>query len=295
MQKKILPFNWRSELENRNGIDSIDNDFILFDSPIITDVFDYPFKVDVTTAIICIKGTTRGSVNLKPFTTQAPCLVTILPDQILQCDYFSEDFSGLFIVMSNRFTDTLNLREQISLRLSVRETPCYPLADEELEAMIAYYAMMKQTVRIKDNPRRLEIAKHLTLAMFYGLGYEHHKPLDAEQKSKHGMLVDNFLKHVQAHYKEQRGIEFYARKLCLTPKYLSKVIMGNSGKSASEWIDDYVILESKALLKSTNMTILQISDELNFPSQSFFGKYFKRLVGVSPKEYREKYDTKKFL
>jgi AraC-like DNA-binding protein len=57
--------------------------------------------------------------------------------------------------------------------------------------------------------------------------------------------------------------------------------------SAKKWIDDYVIWETKALLKSTNMTVQQISDELNFPSQSFFGKYFKRLVGLSPLEYRK--------
>jgi AraC-like DNA-binding protein len=206
----------------------------------------------------------------------------------LQYNNFSEDFSGLFIVMSKRFGDNLNLREQFPLALSVRANPCIPLNDEELQAMQSYYAMMKQTVRIKDNPRRLEIAKHLTLAMFYGLGYEHHQLLDAEQKSKQGILADNFLKHVQAHYKEQRDIGFYADKLCLTPKHLSKVIKENSGKSAGEWIDDYVILEAKALLKSTNMTIQQISDELNFPSQSFFGKYFKRNTGVSPSEYKGK-------
>jgi AraC-like DNA-binding protein len=76
--------------------------------------------------------------------------------------------------------------------------------------------------------------------------------------------------------------------LSLTPKYLSQIIKASTGKSANEWIDEYVMLEAKALLKSTTMTIQQISDELNFPSQSFFGKYFKRCEGVSPKEYREK-------
>jgi AraC-type DNA-binding domain-containing proteins len=64
------------------------------------------------------------------------------------------------------------------------------------------------------------------------------------------------------------------------------VIKEAGGKSAGEWIDERVILEVKALLKSTNMTIQQISDELNFPTQSSFGKYFKRLTGISPKEYR---------
>ncbi|MDR0835534.1 MAG: helix-turn-helix domain-containing protein [Tannerella sp.] len=286
MEKKILPFNWRSELENRTEVDSIDNDFILFNNPIITEVFDYPFRVDVTTAIICIQGTTRGLVNLQPFTTQAPCLIILLPDQILQHEYFSEDFSGLFIVMSRRFEASLNLHEEFSLFLSVRNNPCIPLNDNELDAMLGYYSMMKRTVSIKDNPRRLEIAKHLTLAFFYGLGYEHHKPLDEDKKSKHEILTQNFLKQVQVHYKVHRDIGFYADKLCLTPKHLSKVIKDSSGKTADEWIDDYVTLEAKALLKSTNMTIQQISDELNFPSQSFFGKYFKRNTGMSPKTYR---------
>ena len=107
------------------------------------------------------------------------------------------------------------------------------------------------------------------------------------------MLVENFIDCVHKSYKKQRGMEFYADKLSLTPKYLSKLIKDNTGTSALEWIDNYVILEAKAFLKSTNMTIQQISDELNFPSQSFFGKYFKRHVGVSPKEYRNNWENQK--
>jgi AraC-like DNA-binding protein len=85
---------------------------------------------------------------------------------------------------------------------------------------------------------------------------------------------------------EERSIGFYADKLCLTPKYLT--IKEMSGKLAGEWIDDYVMLEAKVLLKSTNMTVQQISERLNFTTQSHFGTYFKRLAGVSPKEYRGK-------
>ena len=115
-----------------------------------------------------------------------------------------------------------------------------------------------------------------------------HRPPEEEKKSKQEVLLEDFLDFVQKHYKEERSVEFYADKLCLTPKYLSTVIRQTSGKTAGEWIDEYVVLEAKALLKSTKMTIQQISEELNFPSQSFFGKYFKRLSGVSPKEYKLK-------
>jgi AraC-like DNA-binding protein len=65
------------------------------------------------------------------------------------------------------------------------------------------------------------------------------------------------------------------------------VIKEASGTTANDWIDRYVVLEAKALLKSTGMTIQQISEELNFSSQSFFGKYFKRRTGMSPSEYKK--------
>ncbi|HEY4784564.1 MAG TPA: helix-turn-helix domain-containing protein, partial [Bacteroidales bacterium] len=123
-------------------------------------------------------------------------------------------------------------------------------------------------------------------AFFYASSYQFHNLPEKGSQSKQEILVEKFLTSVQKNYKEHRGLEFYANELCLTPKYLSKLIKENSGTTANEWINNYVILEAKALLKSTNMTIQQISLELNFESQSFFGKYFKRIVGLSPKEYR---------
>ncbi len=284
MKNIISPFNWRTDLAEFAKADSIDNDFILLDKPIISSAFEIPFKVDVAIGIICIKGITRGKINLKPYTTVSPGFITILPGQILEYEYFSEDFSGLFIIMSKRFTDSLNIQDRLPLFLSASENPFVSLDEEELNAMVAFYSMLQRAVKRKDNPYRMEIVQCLIKAFFYSSN--HRNTVKDETKTKNEILVEKFLGFVQAYYKEQRGMEFYADKMCLTPKYLSKIIKENSGMSASEWIDNYVVLEAKALLKSTNMTIQQISDELNFPSQSFFGKYFKRHVGVSPKEYK---------
>jgi AraC-like DNA-binding protein len=170
--------------------------------------------------------------------------------------------------------------------LTFAHNPCLPLKKSELESMLDYYDLLKRTRRIEDLSVRREMVKHLTLAFYYALTYQSHILSGEVQQSKQSVLLERFMNLVRENFREQRDIGFYADQLCLTPKYFSKVIKDSSGASASEWIDNYVILEAKALLKSTNMTILQISDELNFPSQSFFGKYFKRIVGVSPKEYR---------
>jgi len=285
MKKITGSFNWLARLGEITEIDSIDDDFILFDSPIISSTFDYPFKNDHAVGIICIKGTMRGAINMIPYTSQSPCLVILLPDQILQYEYISEDFSGLFMIMSKRFTDSLNIQERFPMFLSTSNNPITLLPEEELNAMVFFYSMLKRAVRRKDNPHRLEIVQCLIKAFFYSSTYP--KVSENEKKSKNEILVEKFLSLVRTHYKEERGLEFYGDKLCLTPKYLSKVIKENSGTSANDWIDNHVVLEAKALLKSTNMTIQQIGDELNFPSQSFFGKYFKRHVGVSPKEYKK--------
>jgi len=287
MKSKITPLNWQSELKDKLDV-SISNDFMLFDNAHILPAFKYPFKVDVTTAMICLRGSTQGFVNMKPNLIQAPCLNIVLADQILQYEEISDDFEGLFIVLSKQFTDNLftNAHDRMSLLLSVKSRSCFPLNSEELELMKTYYGMFHKIVSQKENPNRLEIVKHLTLAFFYLTGSQMHKLPEEEKKSKQDVLLVDFLDFVQKHHKKERSVEFYADKLCLTPKYLSTVIRQTSGKTAGKWIDEYVVLEAKALLKSTKMTIQQISDELNFPSQSFFGKYFKRLAGMSPKEYK---------
>ena len=226
---------------------------------------------------------------MKSYTSQSPCLILVQPNQILQQEFVSEDFEGLIIVFSQRFASTLLLQieDKFPLFISSINNTVMSLESEHLGALKIYYRTMKRVIAATQNPYRLEIAKHLTMSFFYSFGSWFHN-LPEQDLSKQGVLVKKFLKLVQTHCKEERGLNFYANKLCITPKHLSKVIKENSNMSAAAWIDNSVVLEAQAMLKSTNMTIQQISDELNFPSQSFFGKYFKRVTGMSPKEYKAK-------
>jgi AraC-like DNA-binding protein len=226
---------------------------------------------------------------LKKFKAEAPCLFIVLADHILQCEYFSDDFTGLTTIMSKSFLEDSFGDIQVTMPLfrSVHDNPWIHLDQEELNSMVEYYFLLQRTVRRKENPNLKETLKHLTLAFFYRTGYRFYKVGDEFPKSKQDILVEKFLAIVKENYRKQRLIEFYSDKLFLTPKHLSRVIKEKSGKSSGEWIEDHVMLEAKALLKSTDKTIQQISDELNFPTQSFFGKYFKRRAGISPKVYRK--------
>lgn len=100
-------------------------------------------------------------------------------------------------------------------------------------------------------------------------------------------LCERFIAMVSENFKTQRDIGFYADRLCVTNKYLSTLLKQHTGMTALEWIERHVVLYAKSCLSSTTMSVQQISDELDFPSQSVFGKYFKRVEGLSPKAYRQ--------
>jgi AraC-like DNA-binding protein len=110
-----------------------------------------------------------------------------------------------------------------------------------------------------------------------------------EQNNSHNRAEEYFKQFTHLlgeHFREERSVGFYARQLCITPKYLTTLIKRISGQSVSEWIDNYVILEAKTLLKYSTMSIQEIAYYLNFPNQSFFGSYFKRNTGMSPSQYK---------
>ena len=99
-------------------------------------------------------------------------------------------------------------------------------------------------------------------------------------------IFKQFIAAVQDNYTKERNVIFYADKLCVSPKYLSAVVHEVSGKHATNWINEYVILECKAMLKVEGDSVKNVCNRLNFPNQSFFAKYFKQHTGMTPREYK---------
>ena len=284
--KKVLPFVFG----DNSSIHNYSDDFILFDKP-PTNWVPYPVKLHAVIAIICLKGKIRGTHNMVQFEGTAPCLLILLVEHTVTIENISEDFSALFVVMSKKFLDNLNIEERLPVFLSLHKNPLVPLKKQEFASLKDYFRIVQRVLKLTGNPFIERIIQHFTIAYFYGFGYhahglEHNTKDDI--RTRQDELVEKFLEDLIKNFRTERSIRFYANRLCVTPKYLSKVIKDHNGLSAKEWIEDYIVLEAQALLKSTDKTIQQISDELNFPTQSFFGKFFKRSVGLSPLDYRKR-------
>lgn len=286
MMKCDKPIGPHPFVEKFSSLENIDGKFYIGEMTAGTSLADFPYKTDYYVCCICSAGESRGRIDLIPYSLKGLGMSINIPGQLLEHEYTSEDFLGLYILMSKEFVGSLGLPYNFQVYMSVTENPVIALTRRQYDALLSYGNMVRSVIGI-NHPSKLEIVRHLTCAFFYGMGYYFHQISENRQLSNEEALMQNFLKAVQTHYKTERKVLFYAEKLHLSAGYLSTLIKKASGKTAAELIDDFVVLEAKYLLKSTRLTVQQISDSLNFPTQSFFGKYFKRQTGVSPRQYRK--------
>ena len=271
----------------------IEQVFRLDDELIIADHFDvkraFPpyFRTAMPVCIILKKGYLRGRCNLMDIDAVAPCMSILLPNQILEFTESSDDLEGMIVLMSARFTERLNIKVDFDLMQTFQSQRVIPLNEEALATMLQFCEMVKRLSQFPDHPFLMETAVNLTRAFFFGAGYFFHQRPETVTHSRGEQLVDRFLKLVQMHCRQERQLDFYAQELCISAKYLAATVKAVTGKTAGDWIEDYVMLEAKAMLTNTDMTISQISDHLHFPDTSTFGKYFRRHTGLSPKEFKK--------
>ena len=168
------------------------------------------------------------------------------------------------------------------LFLQFGSLPCMELTHAESQSLRSFISLVEQELKGSETDFSSEIIGGLIAATIYKVG-----DILTHYLTEHPE-VDSPIHNRAEEYFRQFTVGFYARQLCITPKYLTTLIKRISGKSVSEWIDNYVILEAKTLLKYSNMSVQEIAYYLNFPNQSFFGSYFKRNAGMSPSQYKAK-------
>ncbi len=281
------------------GLDQIPSDSIVigddlalvnFNNRIPVYAAHEPYKLKHAAICICTAGHCSIKVNLQHYEIESPMFVTLMPGQIVEGIDYSPNFDGITIVLSKHFIDMLNLPGWQQQYMALFNNPVNTISVDALRHLQIFYTILHKAASDEENPFRLQVIENLIRVFYYG-GVSKFRKFESSVTPIKNSIVERFMELVQEHYREERLIGFYADKLCITPKYLSKLVKENTGRSAGEWIDSHVILEARAMLQSSDMTIQQIAASLNFPNQSFFGKYFKRATGLSPKQYRSSKET----
>lgn len=258
-----------------------------------------PIRISGMAWILVIKGSFQINLNLDPVAVEAGSVVILMPDTIISEREVTPDIDAYLLMLSPEFMRTINIDPNVMMTLpaaTIHEyKPVLPLSGKEQELMKSYFELIHHnTLSNPDGMYVKSIARNLMSAMIYQMVQfvvKHIKVLGLEPivadrpRSRRSTYVKDFMLLLKKFHKQERSVSFYAQQLYITTKYLSNIVKEATGRSAAQWIDEFVILEAKNLLRFSGKTIKQVSYELNFSNQSAFGKYFKLITGMSPSEY----------
>lgn len=259
------------------------------------EIFRFPSRLNALIIGVGTEGETSLTSNLQEFRLKKDSLFIFSPKHILQVQS-NNRFKAHLIVIAPDFLKRINIdtKRMMPLFLQFGSLPCMELTHAESQSLRSFISMVEQELKGSETDFSSEIIGGLIAATIYKVGdilthyLTEHPEVDSPIHNRAEEYFRQFTELLGEHYKHERSVGFYARQLCITPKYLTTLIKRISGKSVSEWIDNCVILEAKTLLKYSNMSVQEIAYYLNFPNQSFFGSYFKRNAGMSPSQYKAK-------
>ena len=274
-------------------IDLIDEDFVIgtgISESILNLYKDYPCRLNAEIFVLCMNGSIDATINLSRYTVRKNDFVTLSPGSIIQLHKAEGDLKIYYMVFSSRFINEVSIaKSMIDFLYLIKSAPVLSLPSVFSSIYEEFFMLMIRIYELNHNQNK-EVLKCMLLSILYRLKelyVSQRKDVFSETASTRNETICKAFAHlVIQHYNKERNITFYAKKLGITPTHLSNTVKHTTGKTVIEFISEMVITDAKAQLKSTNLPINVIAESLNFPNVSFFGKYFKRHVGMGPQQYR---------
>lgn len=260
--------------------------------------FESPVRLDAYLVLFCIGGSVRMSVNMKEFVLEKDQLALLIPGYIGQVVDFDrehkEDIHYVIVGMSRRYLSQLNLdlNRLFAEGAIFLSNPCVKLNKEE-RAIALRYLQLASGIMESSLSNKSDCLGTLITSFFYlsegifSRELQRAKENSVLRSSRSEEIFSKFVRLLAEYHLRERTVSFYADKLCLSPKYFSKLIKNASGRSAPDWIDSFVILEAKNFLRYSDMSIKEIVYRLNFTDQPTFTKFFKAHTGMTPAQFRK--------
>lgn len=292
--------DWRDDVKHIDGgflehagKDSFENDVWIFDTLRSDMLKRFPMRLDMPLFALCTHGNATLHINVDHYRITPDCLIALMPNSSLNGISASADVHALFLGVSLNFAKEVlpDIHALLPVVFGTRENPVVELSDADSQCLQQFHAFLWHIIRSERGCYKRQMVQNLVRAMLYKL-IEIYDTSDrmVSKRSRNEDIFFRFVQCVESDYKVSRSVQYYAEQLCITPKHLTTVVKAVSKLTAGDWITNYVVLSAKVLLRSSDKSIQEVALELNFPNQSFFGKYFKKHTGMSPQAYRKQYD-----
>lgn len=248
---------------------------------------------------ICTQGSMDVEISQRKYSIKERFMFFYFPNMLVRITNVSKDLEG-YLAMSNNYSRILTIVNKtlpLNTQLQLRDRPYRKINNEQLEyathllnSLIQELALLKnldsndikQKIFVEAVNSYTEYCAYKILYIFIG-----NEPITSQIADRKELIVQNFILSLLRKFKGQRKVTSYAAEQYLTQNYFSAIIKEKTNKTASEWIAQTTMSYIENALKYSDDSIKELSAELNFPNQSFFGKYFKQRKGMSPLEYRK--------
>lgn len=256
-------------------------------------------RIETTAMMFVTSGRGKITINLEEYSLAQDDFITILQGSIIEVREYSADFEAWYINFSSGFTRDIDLwKNTMDSMATITGNPVLTIETPEGLLLMKNYCAILRDISVNRITYQQEVLKNIleavmfTVSGFYRDKYDTEEVVAARKRggvkiSRRHDIHKRFLDLVTKNYETRRDVAYYAGLLCITPKHLSYVVKSTSGKLASDVISEMVVMDAKSKLKSSGLSIGEVSDSLNFPNPSFFCKYFKKHTGNTPKQYRD--------
>lgn len=236
-----------------------------------------------------LKGSVLVCINGQDYRIDSNSILVLLPNQLVQLKARSEDVERKSFHISFDMVAELPSPVNSIIFDMARRCPVLHISQLQMSNLIKNYSLIEERYAEANHAYRREIVKSLLYVLMLDICdiYElEERALENDVVPKSKKMCDDFFLLLTENYKKQRTVAFYAEKMNRSPRYLARAILKITGRSITEWIDDAVISEIKIRLKTTEQSVYEISEDLNFSSPPVFIQFFKRHTGVTPLVYR---------
>ena len=261
-----------------------------------------PITIDMTIVVVCLRGKLTVTIDDQPHTLTRNQILFLQANSVITDYHLSDDFDSRALVFSlSTIENSIYLRRKIWDNISyLRLHPIVPLSDDDLRIFRHYYGIATANIQTADdNLYKQEIISHLLRSLVYeflmltdriiAANKEEREEGHQRKQTTNDDLHRRFLELLAFSRGRTRKVQEFADQLCVTPDQLTAATKAISARTALDWITEATVKAITHDLLYTQKTISEISDELDFPSLSFFGKFFKQHTGLSPRAFRERY------
>lgn len=255
----------------------------------LLNIYKQACKLKACVFALCVRGKANVSINLIDYTVSEGELITLFPGSIIEFKGGNTPVQFCFVGFSSEVICQINLMETCGTSYpKILDQPILKLSEVGKRYLEDYFTIFSKVTNDESIDLHPDIILYQLKSILLGVSDIYEKqPYHPIACSRQEQIYRDLLQLITKYYTKERTAQFYADKLGLTPQHLSTTVKSVTGGTVLDLIAHVVILDAKAKLKSTNLSVQEISYALNFPTPSFFGKYFKRHVGISPLAYKQ--------